>query len=92
MKQATFYRLAVIPVFAALLVMNTGDARGESQTDNLLNARSSAKLEEPRTENLGELQAREAKSARYREMEWIIRQQLLQKYERIEIEEQDAVD
>jgi hypothetical protein len=79
--------LFVIAVLLSLLLFNLESPRCESQPLGLNNAQSLAKRDNARMEKSSDQEVLDDKSERFKVLEWLIRQSLMQQYERMEVVE-----
>ncbi len=86
MEQLTvFIRVFATVALLSLLLFNPGSARCESPTGGLSKAQSQARMSDSRRAQADDQDLREEKSQRFQEMEWLIKQYLMKKYERMEV-------
>ncbi len=86
MEQLTvFLRVFATVVLFSLLLLNPGSARCESPTGGLSKAQSQARMNGSSRVMADDPDLREEKSQRFQEMEWLIKQYLMKKYERMEV-------
>lgn len=85
MKKRTFiFRILVTVIFLAGFLLQVGSLRCESQSDRLDESRSQARISERNWAKNSDWEEQEDKSARFQELEWIIKQTLLKEYEKME--------
>ena len=89
MKKLNFIKgLFIIAVTLALLLVNIGSPRCESQPSGLNNAQSLVKRNNPEMAKSSDQEMQDDKSERFKVLEWLIRQNLMKQYERMEIVEE----
>jgi hypothetical protein len=84
--------LFIIAVPFALLLVNIESPRCESQPSSLNNAQSLAKRNNPEMAKSSDQEMQEDKSERFKVLEWMIRQNLMKQYERMEVVEDLEAD
>jgi hypothetical protein len=85
MKKRTFiFRILVTVIFLSGFLLQVGSLRCESQSDKLDKSRSQAKMSDRNSAKGSNWEEQEDKNARFQELEWIIKQVLLKKYEKME--------
>jgi hypothetical protein len=83
-KQRIIKSIFALLVFLSLLFINSGSARSESEPA-LSKAQSQATYADKQAaEDRNDPNWQEDKSGRFKELEWIIKQNLLNKYQRLE--------
>ena len=80
-------RLFIIAVPLTLLVANIGSARCEPQPAGLNNAQSQVMRNTTKIEKSSDQEMQDDKSQRFKEIEWLIRQNLMKQYEKLAIHE-----
>ncbi len=89
MNKLNFIRgLFIIALTLALLLVNLGGARCESQTSGLNNAQSLVKRDNTNLAKSSDQEMQDDKSERFKVVEWLIRQNLMKQYERMEVVEE----
>jgi len=83
MKKRTC-RILVTVIFLSGFLFQVGSLRCEAQTDKLDKDRSQAKISDRNWAKNSDWEEQEDKSERFQELEWIIKQVLLKKYEKME--------
>jgi len=86
-KSNIINRLFIIAVPLTLLLANIGSARCESQPADLNNAQSLAKRNDTKLEISSDQEMQDDKSQRFKEVEWLIRQNLMKQYEKLAVNE-----
>lgn len=84
MKRRLIIRICASLVFLFFLLLNVGGLRCEPQTGGLGQAQSRVQRDDRRPAKDPAPDWQEDKSERFKMVEWLIMQQLLKKYERIE--------
>jgi hypothetical protein len=79
--------LFIIGVPLALLLLNMESPRCESQPTGLNNAQSLVKRNDTKMEKSSDQEMQNDKSERFKVLEWLIRQNLMKQYERMEVVE-----
>jgi hypothetical protein len=79
--------LFVIAVLLSLLLFNIESPRCESQPLGANAAQSLVKRDNAKMEQSSDQEMRDDKSERFKVLEWMIRQSLMQQYERMEVVE-----
>jgi hypothetical protein len=88
MKQPNFIKgLFVIAVLLAFLLLNIESPRCESQPSGLNNAQSLVKRNDTKMEKSSDQEMQDDKSERFKVLEFLIRQNLMKEYERMEVVE-----
>ena len=88
MKKLNFIKgLFIISVPFALLMVNIESPRCESQPSGLNSAQSLVKRNDTKMEKSSDQEMQDDKSERFKVLEWLIRQNLMKKYERMEVVE-----
>jgi len=88
MKKANLInRLFIIAVPLTLLVANIGSARCEPQPAGLNNAQSLATRNDTKMTKSSDQEMQDDKSQRFKEIEWLIKQNLMKKYEQLAVDE-----
>jgi hypothetical protein len=86
MKKGTvIIRILVTVIFLSGFLFQVGTLRCESQSDRLDKARSQAKISDRNSAKSSDWEEQEDKSARFKELEWLIKQNLLQHYQQMEL-------
>jgi len=84
MKRQIFLK-ATATVFLFLVVcFNAGSLRAEPRADSLSNAKRQAMVDEGGQVKSGDEDLQEEKSQRFKKLEWLIRQSLMNKYQKLE--------
>ncbi len=86
--------LFVIAILLSLLLFNIESPRCESQPSGLNNAQSLVKSNDTEMAKSSDQEMQEDKSERFKLMEWVIRQNLMKQYEKMEAVEnlEDTLD
>jgi hypothetical protein len=79
--------LFVIAVLFSLLLFSIESPRCESQPTGLSNAQSLVKRDNTKMEKSSDQEMQDDKSDRFKVMEWVIKQNLMKQYERMEVVE-----
>ncbi|MCX5888627.1 MAG: hypothetical protein NTY36_04155 [Deltaproteobacteria bacterium] len=88
MKKLNFTKgLFVIAVILYLLLFTIESPRCESQPSGLNNAQSLVKSNDTEMAKSSDQEMQDDKSERFKVMEWVIRQNLMKQYERMEVVE-----
>ena len=88
MKKLNFINgLFVIAVLLSLLLFNLESPRCESQPSGLNNAQSLVTRNNPEMAKSSDQEMQDDKSERFKVLEWLIRQNLMKQYERMEVVE-----
>ena len=93
-KSNIINRLFILAVPLTLLLANIGSARCESQPAGLNNAQSLVTRNDTKMEKSSDQEMQDDKSDRFKVIEWLIRQNLMKQYERMEVVEnlEDSLD
>ncbi len=86
-KSNIINRLFIIAVPLTLLLANIGSARCESQPSGLNNAQSQVVRNTTKMEKSSDQEMQDDKSERFKEIEWLIRQNLMKQYEKLAVNE-----
>ncbi len=90
--QTIFKNLFIISVLFSLLLINVGSLRCENKADSI-KAQSHARYAERRVEENYEPDRQDEKSRRFEELEWLIKQNLMKQYEKLEVQSlEDSLD
>ena len=84
--------LFIIAVPFALLMVNIESPRCESQPSGLNSAQSLVKRNDTKMEKSSDQEMRDDRSERFKLVEWMIRQNLMKQYERMEVVEDLEAD
>ena len=84
-NRAIINKLFTLAVLLAILLINVGSLRGED-TSNSINARSQAQYAEKRAEEKSHPEWQDGKNDRYQVLEWLIMQDLMKKYQKLDEE------
>lgn len=72
-------------VLLSLVLLNAGSLRCESRPEGLSNAQPQAKIDRQGLTKTYDQDRQEDKSQRFKELEWVIMQNLINKYQKLEI-------
>ena len=86
-KSNIINRLFILAVPLTLLLANIGSARCESQPAGLNNAQSLVTRNDTKMEKSSDQEMQDDKSQRFKEIEWLIRQNLMKEYEKLAVNE-----
>jgi len=84
MKRQTFLKAAATVFLFLVVCFNAGSLRAEPQADSLSNAKRQAMMDDRALVKSGDEDPQEEKSQRFKKLEWLIMQSLMNKYQKLE--------
>ncbi len=85
MKKRTLFKTAATACLCLFFWGNVGNLRCETAPDSFRNAKQQAKMTDRMQMNSSDQEAQNDKNEGFKIMEWVIRQNLLKQYEKLEI-------
>jgi hypothetical protein len=85
MKKQAAIKISAVAIFLAFLLINVGTVRCEPPSDHFQEARTKIAKALPRTEGVSRQDLEKEDHERFQLVEWLIRQNLVEQYQRLEI-------
>jgi hypothetical protein len=84
MKKQTFLKATATVFLFLVLCFNAGSLRAEPREDSLSNAKRQAVMDDRAQVKRGDEDLQREKSQRFKKLEWLIMQSLMNKYQKLE--------
>jgi len=84
MKKQTFLKASATVFLFLVFCFNAGSLRAEPGADSLSNAKRPAMMDDRTPVKSGDQDLQEEKSQRFKKLEWLIMQSLMNKYQKLE--------
>ena len=84
MKKQTFLKATATVFLFLVFCFNAGSLRAEPGADSLSNAKRQAMMDDKAPVKSGDQDLQEEKSQRFKKLEWLIMQSLMNKYQKLE--------
>jgi len=84
MKKQTFLKATATVVLFLVFCFNVGSLRAEPGADSSSNAKRQAMMDDRASVKSGDQDLQEEKSQRFKKLEWLIMQSLMNKYQKLE--------
>jgi hypothetical protein len=87
MKRQTFLKATATAFLFLVFCFNAGSLRAEPGSDSLSNAKRQAKMDDSAQVKRGDQDPQDEKSQRFKKLEWLIMQSLMNHYQKLEVVE-----
>ena len=85
MKRQTFLKTTATAFLFLVFCLNAGSLRADPGPDSLSNAEQQAKMDDRALVKSGDQDLQEEKSQRFKKLEWLIKQSLMNHYQKLEV-------
>jgi hypothetical protein len=85
MKRQTFLKATATAFLFLVFCFNAGSLRSEPGADSLSNAKRQAEMDDRTQVKSGDHNLQEEKSERFKKLEWLIKQSLMNQYQKLEV-------
>jgi len=90
MKKQTFLKTAATAFLFMVFCLNAGGLRADPGSDSLSNAEQQAKMDERARSKSSDQDLQEEKSQRFKKLEFLIREGLVARYQKLEVVEEEV--
>ena len=87
MKRQTFRKAIATAFLSLVFCFNAGSLRADSGPDSLSDAKQQVKMDDRALAKSGDQDLQEEKSQRFKMLEWLIRENLMNRYQKLEVVE-----
>jgi len=85
MKRQTFLKAAATAFLFLVFCFNAGSLRADPGADSLSNAERQARMDDRALVKSGDQDLQDEKSERFKKLEWLIKQSLMNQYQKLEV-------
>jgi len=90
MKKQTFFKTAATAFLFLVFCLNAGSLRADPGPQSLSNADHQAKMDDRSRSKTGDQDLQEEKSQRFKKLEFLIRESLMARYQKLEAVEEEV--
>ena len=90
MKKQTFLKTAATAFLFMVFCLNAGGLRADPGSDSLSNAEQQARMDERARSKSSDQDLQEEKSQRFKKLEFLIREGLMARYQKLEVVEEEV--
>jgi len=87
MKRQTFLKAIATAFFFLVFCFNAGSLRADPGPDSLSNAEQQARMDDRALVKSGDQDLQDDKSQKFKKLEWLIKQSLMNQYQKLEVAE-----